>query len=83
MSDIQARLKELRKEKDLTQKQVADETGLSYRGYQNIEYGVKEPTLSRLLTLSTFFNVSIDYLVGKTDNPEMNKFRKECNKDGK
>lgn len=73
MSDIQARLKELRKEKDLTQKQVADETGLSYRGYQNIEYGVKEPTLSRIIALADYFNVSIDYLVGRTDNPETNK----------
>lgn len=73
MSDIQTRLKELRKERDLTQKQVADETGLSYRGYQNIEYGVKEPTLSRIIALADYFNVTIDYLVGRTDNLEVNK----------
>lgn len=67
------RLKEIRQSKKVTQKAVSLAIDITDRYYQELEYGNKEPTLSKLLALADFFNVSLDYLVGKTDNPEMNK----------
>lgn len=67
------RLKNLRVERNLTQKQVYEAIGLSSLGYQRYEYGQREPAFQKLLALADFFNVSIDYLVGRTDNPEVNK----------
>ena len=66
------RLIELRKGRNLTQKQVYENVGLSSLGYQRYEYGTREPAFQKLLALADFFNVSIDYLVGRTDNPKMN-----------
>jgi len=58
------RLKELRKSRNLTQKQVYEAVGMSAIGYQRYEYGDREPAYQNLLALARFFNVSIDYLVG-------------------
>ena len=53
----------LRKERDLTQPQVAEGAGLSLRGYQNYERGLREPSLSALISLSDFYDISLDELV--------------------
>lgn len=66
------RLTELRKERQLTQKQVYEGVGMSPIGYQRYEYGDREPAYQKLLALADFFNVSLDYLVGRTDNPAIN-----------
>lgn len=62
------RLKELRKERGLTQQQVANVLSISARGYTYYELGTNEPSLSALKKLSDFFNCSIDYLVGREDD---------------
>lgn len=67
------RLKELRIKHNLTQVQLAEKTNISDRTIQTYEYGKKEPTLSKLIIFADLFDVSIDYLVGRTDNPEVNK----------
>lgn len=67
------RLKELRLAKGLTQMQVSQSTGMSLLGYQRYEYGSREPAYNKLLALADYFNVSLDYLVGRTNNPEVNK----------
>lgn len=67
------RLKELRLAKNLTQKQVYEAVGMSAIGYQRYEYGDREPAYQKLIALADYFDVSIDYLVGRTDNPEINK----------
>lgn len=67
------RLKQLRKEKKLKQSDMAILLNLTTRHYQEIEYGkVNIPTLT-LIFLADYFDVSIDYLVGRTDNPKINK----------
>ena len=67
------RLKELRKSKNVKQKEMADLLGITSRHYQDIEYGkINIPTLT-LIALANYFDVSIDYLVGRTDNPEVNR----------
>lgn len=67
------RLKELRISRNLTQKQVYEAIGMSAIGYQRYEYGDREPAYQKLIALADYFDVSIDYLVGRTDKPEINK----------
>ena len=52
----------LRKQRDLTQPQVAEGAGLSLRGYQNYERGLREPSLSALISLADFYDISLDEL---------------------
>ena len=44
---------------------------MSPLGYQRYEYGTREPAYQKLLALADFFNVSLDYLVGRTNNPKV------------
>lgn len=70
MSKFSERLKEIRKTNKLTQKQVAQGTGMSENHYQFYEYGKIEPTIGTFEKFCNYFNVSADYLLGLSDNPE-------------
>ena len=61
------RLKELREEKGLTQKQVAEKLNLNSVTYLHYEKAQREPPLSVLAEMAMFFNVSVDYLIGSSD----------------
>lgn len=63
----------LRKSRNLTQKDVYTAVGMSAIGYQRYEYGEREPAYKKLIALADYFDVSIDYLVGRTDNPKINR----------
>lgn len=63
------RLADLRKSNSVTQKQLAAETGISEIGIRSYEGRRRQPTADKLITLADFFNVSLDYLVGRSDNP--------------
>ena len=63
------RLKELRKQHKLTQRAVAEHLGITEQSYQIYEYGHNNPGLDRLIELADFYDVSLDYLVGRSDNP--------------
>lgn len=67
------RLVELRQSRGLTQRQVYEAVKMSPIGYQRYEYGEREPVLAKLIALADYFDVSIDYLVGRTDNPKVNR----------
>jgi len=67
------RLKELRKEHGVTQMDVAVGTHAQVRVYQYYESGKRKPGFDSLIALADFFNVSIDYLVGRTDKQEVNR----------
>lgn len=67
------RLVELRQQRGLTQKQVYEAVKMSPVGYQRYEYGDREPAFQKLIALADFYEVSLDYLCGRTDNPEMNR----------
>lgn len=58
------RLKQLRTEKGLTQKQLASETSTSERAIQNYEMGVRNPAYDVLITLADFFDVPVGLLAG-------------------
>lgn len=61
------RLKELRIEKNLTQDKLAKLVGMSKMTISHWESGYCEPSIAQLIILSDLFEVSVDYLVGKTD----------------
>ena len=65
-------LRMIRKSHKATQKQVADAVGVTERNYQDWEYGNTKPGFDALIALADYFDVSIDYLTGRTDNPKMN-----------
>ena len=73
MSSLSERLIELKTSRKLLQKDIADSIGVPLRTYQRYEYGEREPNASLLTSLADFFNVSTDYLLGRTDNPEINR----------
>ncbi len=64
---LSKRLKELRKKKGLTQGQVAIYCDITEKAYQNYELMTREPKLSILIKIADLFDVSLDYLVGRTD----------------
>lgn len=57
-------LKELRKEKKLTQIELASKLNISQKSYSNWESGKSEPTLDNIIKLAEFLNVSVDKLLG-------------------
>ncbi|GHU60104.1 hypothetical protein AGMMS49975_28770 [Clostridia bacterium] len=63
------RLKELRKSKNVTQKQTAEEIDIAERQYQKYELGENKPSYDVLIALADYFGVSLDYLVGRSDEP--------------
>ncbi len=66
-------IKRLRLLKNVPQSEMASIAGISTTQYQNYEYGKSEPTASVLIALADYFDVSLDYLCGRTDNPNINK----------
>lgn len=69
MQQLAAQFKKVRKEKGLTQKQVADALGITEQSYQRYEYGKIVPSALVLIALADYFEVSLDYLVGRSDDP--------------
>ena len=66
------KIRQLRKDRHLTQAEVAKEVGLSARGYQDLELGAK-PRYDALLHIADFYDVSVDWLMGRTDNPDAHR----------
>lgn len=64
---LSQRLKECRKEKGLTQNQVAIYCDITEKAYQNYELMTREPKLEILIRIADFYGVSLDYLAGRTD----------------
>ena len=68
--EFSERLKKLRKQEQLTQVDVAEKLGISQPAYASWERGVKKPTQENLVKIAQILNVSVDYLVGNSDNTE-------------
>ncbi len=66
------RIKDLRAEKSVSQNELAKALGLTQQAISAYENGLREPDLETLQKIADFFDVSIDYLLGKSDirNPE-------------
>ena len=68
MPNFSDRLKELRKLKGLTQKQIAIHFEMTERNYQRLEAS-NSPSYENLIRFADYFNVSTDYILGRSDNP--------------
>ena len=66
-------LKLLRKSRGYNQLALQMKTGIEQALISKFENGERVPPTETLITLADFYNVSIDYLLGRTDNPEVNK----------
>ena len=67
------RIRDLREDHDLTQKQLAKELNCSQQVYSNYELGQRDIPTDILKKLSAFYNVSADYILEITNNPKINR----------
>lgn len=66
------RLKELRKARHITQLKLAMDLNLTQNTVSRYETGEREPGIAELVRIADYFHISVDYLLERTDNPEMN-----------
>ena len=69
MSTIAAGLRRARTAQGRTQLQVAEAVGMRYQAYQRYERGTVTPSGEILIALADYYGVSLDYLVGRSDEP--------------
>ncbi len=67
MPSFASRIRDLRKERRMTQQELADTFSVRVRTYQGYEYGESTPDVAKLLEIADYFDVSLDYLVGRSD----------------
>ncbi len=67
------RLKTLRKQKKISQLKLALELNTNQNTISRYETGEREPGLKELVKIADYFNVSVDYLLERTENPKINK----------
>ena len=70
---MQNNLRKLRKERHLTQVALQMQTGIEQSLLSKFENGERTPPTETLITLAEFYNVSIDYILCRTDKPEVNR----------
>ena len=68
MNNFNKRLKVIRKAQNKTQKEVAFAICIAERNYQVLERGKCKPSFDTLIALADYFDVSLDYLVGRESN---------------
>lgn len=67
------RIRDLREDRDLTQKKMGEILSCSQRVYSNYERGELDIPTEILIKLADYYDVSADYLLGRTDNPKTNR----------
>jgi transcriptional regulator with XRE-family HTH domain len=67
MAKFCERIRELRVERGLKQREMAEQFGLAINSYQCYEYETRYPEFPGLIAIADFFDVSLDYLVGRSD----------------
>lgn len=67
------RLKELRTQKGISQLKLALALNTNQNTISRYETGEREPGINELIKIADYFNVSVDYLLERTDNPKMQK----------
>lgn len=71
--DYIKRIRDLREDMDLTQQDLADILATSQTMYARYERGANELPVRHLIKLADFYNVSADYILGRTNNPKINR----------
>ena len=67
------RIRDLREDRDLAQREVAKYLNCSQQVYSNYELGQRDIPTDILIRLSAYYNVSVDYILGISDNPKIKK----------
>lgn len=67
------RIRDLREDRDLKQKQLAEYLNCSQQVYSNYELGQRDIPTDVLIKLALYYNVSVDYILGLTNNPKRNR----------
>ena len=67
------KIRDLREDRDLKQRQLAEYLNCSQQVYSNYELGQRDIPTDVLIRLADLYHVSIDYLLGQTSNPKRNK----------
>lgn len=67
------KLKELRKNRNISQLKLAMDLNMNQNTISRYETGEREAGYAELIAIADYFNVSIDYLLERTDNPEINR----------
>ena len=67
------RLKEVRKIKGISQLKLAMDLNTNQNTVSRYETGEREPGINELIKIADYFNISVDYLLERTDNPKINK----------
>lgn len=70
MSNFTDRIQSLKINRKLLQKEIAEAVGISVRTYQRYETGERTPDTDTLIKLADYFDVSTDYLLGRSDDPK-------------
>ena len=73
MATFSERIKELRESRNLTQDALGAVIGVKRFSIYSYEKGRAYPEMKGLIALADYFDVSMDYLAGRTDNPEVNR----------
>ena len=68
---IYRRIRDLREDRDLTQREVSHALNCSQQVYSNYELGQRDIPTDILIKLSRFYNVSVDYILGISDDPKI------------
>ena len=67
----QNRIRELREDRDLTQRYIASYLSVAQNTYSNYENGNREIPIAQLIRLADYYQVNMDYLIGRTDVRDM------------
>ena len=67
------RLKELRKQRGISQLKLSIDLNTNQNTISRYETGKREPGINELINIADYFQVSVDYLLERTDNPKINK----------
>ncbi|MDD6478575.1 MAG: helix-turn-helix transcriptional regulator [Oscillospiraceae bacterium] len=67
------RLKEIRKSRGISQLKMAFDLNTNQNTISRYETGEREPGITELIKIADYFNISIDYLLERTDNPKLQK----------
>lgn len=70
MSSLGERIKQLRNNQDVMQKELSECIGVAPRTLRGYEGGTREPNIEKLIAIADYFDVSLDYLVGRSDDPK-------------
>ena len=73
MAEFSERIRQLRSEQGMTQEALGTIIGVTRFSVYSYEKGLNYPEVRSLITLADYFGVSTDYLLGRTDNPEINR----------